>query len=351
MSVEEQAVHKAAAGIFDMLPEDPFGEGTGVDTIGRPESEEAPATEEVAVEDLTAEDRETDDDAAKSIRGEEDEPEDEDDEEEYDEDDETSEGEADEEEGQDSTETPRFTVKVDGEEQEVPLDELLAGYSRTASWTRKSQALAAEKKGFETERTAVQQERAALTARLQEAEEVLASQLPEEPSPADPQAWIRYQQERQRLESVRAERAALEQKMHEEWQREQDAKVAAENERLVEFFPEWQDESVALAAKGNLAKYAIGTLGFDESDVAGITDHRVVLLLQKAYDFDQLQEKGGAVKAKARTSKTLMPGKSSSRSSSSKAKSKKRATAKRDNLRKSGHVRDAAALIHDMLDE
>lgn len=38
-----------------------------------------------------------------------------------------------------------FTVKVDGEEVEVPLDELVAGYSRQADYTKKTQVLAAER--------------------------------------------------------------------------------------------------------------------------------------------------------------------------------------------------------------
>jgi vacuolar-type H+-ATPase subunit I/STV1 len=41
-------------------------------------------------------------------------------------------------------EDPFFKVKVDGEEVEVPLKELLAGYSRQDHFTRKSQELAAE---------------------------------------------------------------------------------------------------------------------------------------------------------------------------------------------------------------
>lgn len=44
-----------------------------------------------------------------------------------------------------ATEVPRFTVKVDGQELEVTQDELLAGYQRQSSFTRKSQELAAER--------------------------------------------------------------------------------------------------------------------------------------------------------------------------------------------------------------
>ena len=45
-----------------------------------------------------------------------------------------------------------YTVKVNGEDKQVTLDEALNGYSRQADYTRKSQELAASKKDFEDER-------------------------------------------------------------------------------------------------------------------------------------------------------------------------------------------------------
>ena len=52
-----------------------------------------------------------------------------------------------------------FTVKVAGEEISVDLDELKNGYSRTADYTKKSQALAEERKQFSHDRDAVLLER------------------------------------------------------------------------------------------------------------------------------------------------------------------------------------------------
>ena len=52
-----------------------------------------------------------------------------------------------------------FTVKVNGQEIEVGLDELKAGYSRQSDYTKKSQALSEERKSFEQDRNAVLLER------------------------------------------------------------------------------------------------------------------------------------------------------------------------------------------------
>jgi hypothetical protein len=58
------------------------------------------------------------------------------------------------------TETPQaYTVKVDGDEFEVTLDELRDGYQRQADYTRKSQSLAEQRKAYEANLQAVQNER------------------------------------------------------------------------------------------------------------------------------------------------------------------------------------------------
>jgi hypothetical protein len=54
---------------------------------------------------------------------------------------------------------PLYRVKIDGEEFDVPLDELRNGYSRQQHFTKQSQKLAEEKKVFATEFQQVQEER------------------------------------------------------------------------------------------------------------------------------------------------------------------------------------------------
>lgn len=64
---------------------------------------------------------------------------------------EESDEETDEEEEEASEDGETYKVKVDGEVVEVTLKEALAGYQRQADYTRKAQALAAEKEAFQTE--------------------------------------------------------------------------------------------------------------------------------------------------------------------------------------------------------
>ena len=56
----------------------------------------------------------------------------------------------------------KYTIKVDGEELEVGIDELKNGYQRQADYTRKSQALAEQRKeteAIQSERQQLEQER------------------------------------------------------------------------------------------------------------------------------------------------------------------------------------------------
>jgi len=115
-------------------------------------------------------------------------------------------------------ETPRYRVKVDNEELEVDLDELIKGYSRTSDYTKKTQSLAEQRKQVEAERTKIEEAaklRDTYSQRLQVIEQMLSAQ-PEEDLTAlkdsDPVGYaikVAEKMEREKqLSAVRAEREA-----------------------------------------------------------------------------------------------------------------------------------------------
>ena len=61
-----------------------------------------------------------------------------------------------------------YTVKVDGKDVEVTLDELRSGYSRQADYTRKSQVLAEQRQKADEELAATQQERQRYISQLEQ---------------------------------------------------------------------------------------------------------------------------------------------------------------------------------------
>ena len=81
------------------------------------------------------------------------------------------------------TEEPEvYTIKVDGEELEVDIDELKSGYQRQSDYTRKSQALAEARKqneAIQSERIKLEQERQMYANGLQMLREQQAAKLKE----------------------------------------------------------------------------------------------------------------------------------------------------------------------------
>ena len=76
----------------------------------------------------------------------------------------------------------KYTIKVDGEELEVGIEELKNGYQRQADYTRKSQALAEQRKETEqiqSERQKLEQERQMYANGLQMLQEQQSSKLQE----------------------------------------------------------------------------------------------------------------------------------------------------------------------------
>lgn len=329
------SIHEAAAGIFDILPDDPFGDEELEETAGTEEErEDSDLTGEEADDEEELEDDEValeDDEAEES-----DEPEDED-EEEYEE-------EAEEEEGPEM-----FDVRSDGQDEQVSLDELKSSWSRTSSWTRKSQKLAQERKTFESEMVAVREERAQAGGMLLALEQQLQANMPVEPTGDDPKEWVQYQREQGRLAQVQSERRSLDDKIRTDYEATREAQIDDERMKLAELVPEWSDAAVAKKENAALVQFALG-LGFTEEDMSNVTDHRIVMLFRQAKAFADLDDAKKVVRKRTRKVKKLQPGQKSNRKSrTGKGRNSKRARAARETLRERGRVDDAAAVIFETL--
>jgi hypothetical protein len=250
-------------------------------------------------------------------------------------------------------ETPRYRVKAGDEEMEVDLDELVKGYSRTADYTRKTQALAEQRKAIEAEAQKVQEAkvlRDQYAQRLQLIEQMLAQQ-PEEDLSAlkdnDPIGYAVKVAERaerdKQLSAVRQEREAVLAKQQAEHQQFLHQHLRQEAERLVTAIPEYADEVKGELVKREIRDYA-KKLGFTDQELSQVYDHRAVVSLWKAAQYDKLMNsKPSAVKKVADAPKTLRPGTGTSQQSDDQSKKL------RQQLRKSGKPRDAAALFERFL--
>lgn len=223
--------------------------------------------------------------------------------------------EVDEVEGhQDESDTSEvFVVRVDGEEVEVPLDELLSGYSRQADYTRKTQALSAEKKQFEAERQQAQQLAQALQQRLQEVDSFLSqsfqepdwAELSRQLSPQEyNQARAVYEQQQKQVQAVRAQRTELERMQAMEMERQ----LQAARARLPQLIPDWANEEVANREAQAIYQYALDT-GFSQEALENLYDPLAVKVLRDAWRYSELQkQKPQLVQRKAPKSARPGPG-------------------------------------------
>lgn len=156
-----------------------------------------------------------------------------------DEDGDQSEGdEPDEDEAEDEAPTT-FTVKVDGVEMEVTLDELRSGYMRHADYTRKTQAVADEAKAAAAYRTLEQRLAAdpdgtiaALRAELGLDQTDLQDLDPLEREVAELRAWRAEQERIQSQQAITAELAAVKQR-YEDPNLDEDALLAFAVEKQI----------------------------------------------------------------------------------------------------------------------
>ena len=267
-------------------------------------------------------------------------------------DEETPEEQSEEEEETEEGEQPQtFTVKVDGKEVSVTLDELQKGYSRTQDYTRKTQQIAEVRKQVEQETHAVRAEReqyaqllGALQAQLQSSEpQVDLERLYHE----DPIEWVRQKEvmrERQeKLGAIQSEQQRLSQVAQYEQQRAMEAQLASQQEALLAALPDWKDPKKAKAEKALVIESAKAA-GFTDEDLKSVYDHRLVLLLRKAALFDQMVSKRQGIKPVVnngpRPAKPGAAGRVSTTTESVRAKQR---------LAKTGRIDDAASAIELLL--
>ena len=105
--------------------------------------------------------------------------------------------EKDEQEALEEEEQPKlYTVKIDGVEQQVTLDELQQGYSRQQDYTRKTQELSGQRKDFETQQSELAKKDAIYKELLPKMQKSLEGELANEPDwksiyESDPIAYVR----------------------------------------------------------------------------------------------------------------------------------------------------------------
>jgi hypothetical protein len=248
-----------------------------------------------------------------------------------------------------------FRVKAAGEEREVTLDELIKSYQLGTDYTKKSQAVAEERKVVEAERQAVQEAKAMRDQYAQRLE-IIESMLnqPQETEnldylkETDPIGYAvkvaEMSQKEKQLAQVRAERERISHQQEYDRQQQMRQMVAAESEKLVAAIPEFADPSKGEVIRKDIRTYG-KQMGFSDDELANVFDSRAVMTLYKAMQYDKLQSaKPGITKKVSEAPKAIKPGVSKPRDSNSEEIRKLKSRAK-----STGSVKDAANVFERFL--
>ena len=248
-------------------------------------------------------------------------------------------------------EQPTYLVKAAGEEREVTLNELIKSYQLGTDYTKKSQAVAEERKAVEAERQAVQeakQMRDTYAQRLEMIEQMLVPQQQEENleylKETDPIGYsvkvAEMIQRDKQLAAVQAERHRINQQQEQDRQAQMQHVVAEEMQKLSSYIPEFTDPAKGEAIKNDIRAFG-KQLGFSDNELAAVYDSRAVLTLYKAMQYDKLVASKPAITKKVNEApKAIKSGVSKPRDSNAEELKKLKARA-----RSSGSVRDAASVF------
>lgn len=204
----------------------------------------------------------------------------------------------------------KVTISLgDGKTETTTLGELKKGYLRTADYTRKTQALAAERTEVQTHRTNVAAEREMLKQSVETVMRFAKELIPQEPTPqqweelrlanpaqyaADKEAWRSF---RERLSQVEGAHRATVEGGKAEAQRVLNDMVRDERQKLNEALPEWSDPRVRRADIASIKK-AAAALGFSEAEVEATVDHRLMVMALKAAKYDRLMDAKKSLQSK-----------------------------------------------------
>lgn len=207
-------------------------------------------------------------------------------------------------------EEPTYTVRVDGDEYEVTLDELRNGYSRTQFYTKRSQELAAERKAVEQEAAEAKQARESYAQQLEVLKQQIQQTTPQEPdwvalakevSAEEYNAYkAQFEQQKNYLAQVEAEQQRVAQEQNAEREKQLQEHLRAQRQEMLNRIPQWQDEEVRDRERLEVVKYAQAQVGFSQEEIENASDARAIELLYKAWKWDNLQKKKPTAKKRTR---------------------------------------------------
>ena len=250
---------------------------------------------------------------------------------------------------EDPVETEHYTVKVNGQESQVTLEDLKQGYSGQKYVQQGMQEVAAQKKEAEAVYTALNNERQQMAELYQQLQNGGFAPEPIKPTKAEFDADpIGYMQKNLEYEEQKAnydrQMAQLEQASQQNSVAQQNAKQAYLQEQmqiLQKEIPDFADSTKASKLREQLVNTGKSQYGYTTEEISQISDYRAIKVLHDAMKYQDIIS--GKSKAKVKTKSAtpvVKPGAKKIATPNAKIRSRQKAK-----LRESGSIDDALGLI------
>ena len=251
---------------------------------------------------------------------------------------------------QENSEEPYYSVTVDGTDLSVNLEELIQGYQRNADYTRKTQELAQERNQSSEFVERSKKDVEAKLQKLNELNNAAQAQLQQEYAEVDfEKLYDEDPVEAARLEHKmrrKHDQLAQVQQQTQELQSQEFNKYLGEQQKLLtQKIPEFTDEQKGPRFKQQIRDY-LGNIGFNDTEINSVYDHRYVMLVKDAMSYRNLQKAKPQIKKKVANAPKVVKGGVAKSKGQADAEAKRQQLSK---LRKTGQVRDAAKFFRNLV--
>ena len=241
-------------------------------------------------------------------------------------------------------------LKVNGQEIEVSLDELKAGYSRDSDYRQKTHSLSLERKDLENQKNSLRQ---SYDSRLAELNDTIATadafvrqqqggqdlqKLYEEDPAAAARLDFQLRQQSDAIEDMKAKAREAQQKQYDDF-------LATQKELAATKIPEFADPNKADTFKLNM-RNTLRDYGFNDQEIGSLADHRFLMVAKDAMSYKSLKDKKPIVQKKvANAPKVVKSGVAKSNTSSGRENIRNKIS----KLRKTGNLGDAQSALLDII--
>jgi hypothetical protein len=242
-----------------------------------------------------------------------------------------------------------YQVKVQGQEYDVSLDELKAGYSRDNDYRIKTETLAIERNQFKEEQSKQQEVLSQKLAQLDQMQNFAKQQLQidaqglDELMQSDPVEGMRKRHELEtRARQIHQQNAYIEQQKTDEHSKF----IQDEQKKMYLSIPELKNPETRDGFNKNLVNY-LQELDFSQDEISQVNDHRYVKLIADGMKYRALQKRKPQLKQKVAGATPVLKGGVVTSKETKNARAK---TDKMARFKKTGSIEDATDILKGLFE-